>query len=168
VESGKTNNKGKSPKKATTKLKANQRNALEQFGDRLHLLVAIQKNAVERTEFSDDPTQVQMTRLAIYDRFMPLLVTCFESLDDTLSPKHPGGAPRNEFRPLAFDLLTDHYIEHGEILQAKKLVRAVTAKLPEGTLDADASGKELFSSRVAGEVIKEFKACLHSHPDDWN
>ena len=168
MESVENNNKGKSPKKAATKLKENQRYALEQFGDRLHLLVAIQKNAVERLGFSDDPAPVQMTRLAIYDLFMLLLVTCFENLDDALSQKQPGGNPGNQFRPLAFDVLTDHYIEHGVVLKGKELIRAVAKKLPEGSLDADASGKEPFSLRVAGEVIKEFKACLRSHPDDWN
>lgn len=168
MESVETNNKGKSPKKAATKLKANQLGALGQFGDHLRLLVAFQKNAVERLALSDDPTPIQMERLAIYDRFMPLLVTCFETFDDTLSPKHPGGAPRNKFRSLAFDLLTDHYINCGEIFPAKKLVKAVTAKLPEDLLYKDAAGKEPFSSRVAREVIKDFKACLRSHPDDWN
>lgn len=163
-----TNNKGKSSKKAATGLKANQLVALGQFGDHIRLLVAFQKNAKERLALSDDPTIIQMERLAIYDRFMPLLVTCFETFDDALSPKHPGGAPRNEFRPLAFKLLTDNYINCGEILQAKILSRAVSAKLPEDLLYKDAAGKEPFSPRLAREVIKDFKACLRSHPDDWN
>lgn len=168
METEETNNKGKSPKKAATNLKANQLVALGQFGEYLRLLVAFQKNAIERLALSDDPMSIQMERLAIYDRFMPLLVNCFGTFDATLSPKHPGGAPRNEFRPLAFDLLTDHYINRGEMLSAKKLVKAVTAKLPEDLLYKDAGGKEPFSSRLAREVIKDFKACLRSHPDDWN
>lgn len=155
-------------KSAKNAIKAKQLKALERCYEYLRLLVAMQRNAMERVQLSDAPAQIHRERLAVYDRIVPLLVSEFEGLGKEISAKHPGGAPENKFRTLAFDLLTECYLSNGSVLTAKELVMAVEAHLPKGALEADASGKEPFSSRIAGSVIRDFKACLHSSPNDWN
>jgi hypothetical protein len=168
MEAKEPNKKGKGRKEAATTLKANQREEVVQLYYRLRLLHAMQKNAYERLKLSDDPFPVHMERLDLYDRFMPLLIDCYKSLKTTLQQKQPGGNPGNKFRHMAFDVLIDHYDKYSYVPKAKELVKALAAKLPEGSLNADASGREPFSERVARKVIKEFKTHLNSHPVDWN
>lgn len=154
--------------KVSTKIKEKQLRALEELNDRMRLLVALQKNAVQRAQLSDQPVKVHLERLSVYDRFIPLIVTAHENLGESISAKHPGGAPANKFRDFAWDILTDHYIYDGNVPSAKELVRRVAEKLPKGSLDANASGNEPFSNRIAGTVIREFKACLNSDLNYWN
>jgi hypothetical protein len=156
--------------KTTTsrKTKAKRLAALENLRERLLLLVALQKNAIERIQHSDHVAilLIQKRRLLIYDRFMQLLVCSFEDLQKELSKKQPGGAPRNPHRDLAFNILTEHYIQTEKVLTAKNLSRQVIERLPseqriEERLDP-------FSLRIAAEVIKEFKILLRTSPIDWN
>jgi hypothetical protein len=161
----------KKPRKGQTEagvaLKAKQLRALDRLRDQLRLLVNVQRNWVQKARDSDDPRPMQEHRLEVYDRYMQALVTTFCELEATLSERHPGGAPRNKYRDLAFDLLTDHYIERGEIHKAKFLIKALEERLPKGALVAEKSGREPFSERMAQTVIRDFKACLHSIPSDW-
>lgn len=159
---------GQSKAKSKGALKTKQLGALEHLRDQLGLLVRLQGKWVNKAHDSDDPRQIHDHRLWVYDQFMQALVAAFEQLEATLSERHPGGAPSNKYRDLAFDVLTDHYIANSKILKAKTLVRALGERLPEGALGADASGKEPFTQRIAGAVIRDFKACLNSTPNDWN
>ena len=96
---------------APIKTKAKRLAALENLREQLLLLVALQKNAIKRIRHSDHDAilLINKERLLIYDRFMQLLVCSFEDLQNELSKKQPGGAPRNPHRDLAFDILTEHY-----------------------------------------------------------
>jgi hypothetical protein len=163
-----SNKKLKAKKKAGLSIKANQQNAFEDLRDHLRLLIALQKNACERMSLSADPISIQLERLDVFDRVMPSVITCVRELEYTLKQKQPGGHPGNKFRPMAFDLLTDHYSKHRYVLTAQELVDALSEKLPKGTLDPDESGNQPFSPRVAREAIKKFKACLNAPPADWN
>lgn len=157
--------KGKS--EAGVAIKAKQLGALDRLRDQLRLLIRHQRYWVQKARDSDDPRPMQGHRLEVYDRSMQALVASFCELETTLSERHPGGAPRNEYRDLAFDILTDHYIERGEIFKAKFLIKGLEARLPESALKAGESGNEPFSGRMAQTVIRDFKACLHSIPSDW-
>jgi hypothetical protein len=148
-------------------IKAKQLDALDRLRDQLRLLVRVQGSWVQKARDSDDPRLMQEHRLKVYDRSMQTLVSSFSELETTLLERHPGGAPRNEYRDLAFNVLTDQYIERGEILKAKFLIKALEARLPEGALKVGESGNEPFSGRMAQAVIRDFKACLHSIPSDW-
>ena len=153
---------------APTKTKAKRLAALENLREQLLLLVAIQKNANKRMQLSDRDgiLLIREQRLSIYDRFMQLLVCSFEDLEKELSEKQPGGAPRNQHRNLAFDILTAHYIKTGKVLTAKTLSKQVIDRL---TSQQRAEEKlDPFSLRIAGKVIKEFKIFLGTSPSDWN
>ena len=157
------------PKTITsTKTKEKRLAALETLRELLLLLVAIQRNAIERMQYSDRDAilHIHEQRLSIYDRFMKLFVCSFEELEKELSKKQPGGAPRNKHRDLAFNILTANYIETEKILTAKALSKQVIDRLTnqqraEENLDP-------FSPRIAGEVITEFKILLSTRQIDWN
>ncbi len=140
--------------------------ALEGLQDHLRLLVALQRNCHERASLSDDPLSIANERLALYDRFLPLLVTCLEDLQTQFLAKQPGGAPQNPHRALAFKILTTHYIADGEVLQAKVLVKKVMAELQNPHPDED--GRDPFMLRVARKEIKFFKWCLSNPLIDQN
>jgi hypothetical protein len=134
---------------------------LENIRDQLRLLIDLQRNCQERAGLSDDPPSVANERLVLYDRFLPLLALSCEELETELSIKHPGGAPQNPHRPLAMKILADHYISCHKVLQPKILAKEVSARLPEGDAEPDATGKEAFSVRVARKEIQLFKWILN-------
>lgn len=153
-----TNKQASTPSKKSSK--AHMLAELNLFRERLSLMIKIQANAHQRAKISDDPVQVHLERLNDYDQFMGLLVDSFEGLDAEISAKHAGGAPKNKHRELAYRLLTDHYIGTGKYMQAKALARSVTNSLPENLRDGDANGNEVFTERIAREVINIFKSDL--------
>lgn len=155
-------------RKVARPIKEKQLEALENLRDQLRLLIHLQGSLVSKARYSENPSLIEEKRLRVYDNAIPALVTVFEKLEKVLLAKHPGGAPKNPYRDLAFELLTSHYIASGKVLQPKVLVRAVESGLPQSTLDGDVFGKEPFSIRIAREVISCFKACLQFTPDDWN
>ena len=155
-------------KKVTNPIKQKQLDVLQNFHDQLRLLTQLQGGLVSKAQHSEDHSSIEDQRLRIYDATVPVLVTIFEEMHRVLSEKHPGGAPKNQYRDLAFEILTNHYIENGKVLQPKALVKSVLNQLTEDDRRADACGNEPFSIRIAREVILNFKACLHYPMDDWN
>ncbi len=154
--------------KLANSMKAQQIEALERLRDQLLLLVRQQGIYTEMARESSDPLAIHQKRLAIFDESMHALVGSFKALEETLTAKHPGGAPLNKYRNQAFDLMTDRYITNGQLLKSKELVKAVLGTLPESERGPDASGNEPFSKRIASAVIRDFKACLHSRREDWD
>lgn len=154
--------------KVINPIKDKQLEVLEDFRNQLRLLIHLQGSLASKEQHYENASVIEEKRLRVYDMVVPVLVTIFERMESVLLAKHPGGAPRNPYRDLAFDLLTSHYIESGKVLQPKVLVKAVESQLPQSTRDGDSSGKEPFSIRIAREVISSFKACLQFTPDDWN
>jgi hypothetical protein len=162
-------NKTTAPKRRSiTPIKEKQLDVLESFRDQLRLLIQLQGSLVSKGQHSGSPSYFDEQRLRIYDATMPVLTTIFEKMEKVLLTKHPGGAPKNPYRDLAFDLLTTHYIDDGKVLKPKALVKLVLYQLPESKRHADAYGNEPFSVRIAREVISNFKVCLHYPIDDWN
>jgi hypothetical protein len=160
--------RSKAATRPAIKVKASRLDALENLRELLLLLIALQKNAVERASLSDDATSIHMQRLSLYDRLIPSLVNCFEKLEAELLAKQPGGAPRNRHRDLAFEILTQHYIAKGRVLTAKSLAKCVVAKLPDSEREGDADGKEPFPPSTARDEVRLFKVLLKTTQDDWN
>lgn len=155
-------------KRSTTPIKQKQLDVLESFRDQLRLLIQLQGSLVSKAQHSENPSTFEERRLRLYDATVPALVAIFEKMEKILLTKHPGGAPKNPYRDLAFDLLTNHYMDNGALLKPKALVKLVLNQLPENKRYADANGNEPFSVRIAREVISNFKVCLHYPIDDWN
>jgi hypothetical protein len=164
----KAKSKAKVKKTSRESMKSRRDDALEELRDCLRLLVAFQKNAVALAELTKKREKHDQDRLAIYDRLIPLLVNCFKRLESVLIEKQPGGRPPNSLREVAFNALTDRYIEQGDVPKAKILIKMMKEILPEGALDSDESGKEPFSTRQAREIVRFFNNCLRYTSDDEN
>jgi hypothetical protein len=164
----KAKSKAKVTKTSTESMKSRRDDSLEEIRDCLRLLVAFQKNAVAQAELTKKREKHDQDRLVLYDRFIPLIVNCFEELESALAEKQPGGRPPNSLREMAFDTLTDRYIEQGDVPKAKILIKIMKETLPEGSLDSDEYGKEPFSTRQAQEIVRFFNNCLRYTSDDEN
>jgi hypothetical protein len=166
------NNKTKrdtKPKKSPVKpMKAIRQEALEELRCHLRLLVALQQNAIAQEKLTQNPEKHDQDRLSVYDRFAPLLVGCFERLESALAETQPGGRPLKALKAVAFDVLTDYFIENGDMPQAKDLIKKMKEQLPDGSLNSDESGTEPFSLRAAQDVIRDFKGLLQYKEIDEN
>jgi hypothetical protein len=166
------NNKTKrstKPKKSPAKpMRAIRQEALEDLRYCLRRLVALQKDAVAQAELNQNPEKDDEYRLSIYDRFVPILVTCFERLESALAETQPGGRPPKVLKTVAFDVLTDYFIENGDIPKAKVLIKKMEEKFPDSSLNSDESGTQPFPVERAREVIRDFKGLLQYKEIDEN
>ena len=158
-----------SKKPASKPVKQPQLDALHDLSAVVHLIVSAHGSFVRRAREGEDPNQTLLDLLDACGNGMRLMVGAIEKLHDVSDVTHAGGRPKNEYRNLAFDVLTEHYIASGEVLKSTPLVCEVERRIsPDVGVLRPADGTQLFSSRIAREVIQDFKACLHSTVNDWN
>ena len=145
---------------------------LEAFGDLEYELriLTLQLEILRSAQAlpKDDPHRKIPERILALFNSLEQVHLAKEAFKKLLYAKRPGGTHPNKHRETAFNLLTDHYINTGAVMEAPDLVTAVIATLPKGTPLSDADGKEVFSIRIAREVRKDFTAAITIDLDDVN
>ncbi len=159
---------GKGGKRPAKAVKQPQLNALEDLDYALYVLNRTQQMLADEATRSDNPEMFQKARIISIENCLPDVIQAFDRLNTLLRTKRPGGAYPNRYRKLAFDIMTDHYIDSRGLMKAVDLVQAVLDQLPKGTPISDADGREVFSQRLARDVRKSFIEAITVNFDDLN